>query len=843
MGDALDKAGESSSSGQLVRAPLVPLAVALAAGCVAGRYLPAAAGLWMLLGVAGLIVSMATLARARLRAMTTAGILAAVVSLGAVRMQQAWYSLARDDIATYTGPQNILATIRGRVASFPQLFSTKVEFGYQPAPRVEFLLDADEILTNTHPSDAPPVWRNASGLVRVSIEEPSLAQKPGQRVELQGWLGRYNPPANPGQYDTAEAARRNGTSVWFRAPSQRCVQTLAYDSGVLSSLLWRWRALARQHLLETGDLESGLLVNALILGERDASLQTLNRTMQQAGVAHFLSISGTHLGVFLGFVYLLCRMLFLRPRTSAGVALAVLGVYLLLAESSPPLLRSAIMAAAILGSVITGRRGSMPNALGLATILLLLIDPRQLLQPGFQLSFIIVAGLIFLFHPVRRMLFGRWLRRRGLIVFRSDQRLRRWIHYSLVNRMIDALTLSITCYVVAAPVVMVQFGVFSPWAIVLNLVLFPLVAAVLVPGYLSMMLAWPTPNLAQAVGRIAGGAAELLARVTDAFRVLPYLHLPTRPVGVVWCLLGYATLLAVLFARQQRRRWILAAVLAGAFIAVTVWTQLPARTDDAQLDLLAIGAGQCAVLQTPDGKTYLLDAGTRSGFDASQRVLKPFLREMRLPAPRTAFVSHANADHYSILPDLGREGKLQTLYVCDYFRNNDNPYDPANHLLDLLHADGVTVRTLRRGDTLSLGDRTSVDVLWPSEGRVGLSANDTSLVLRITCDDKRILLPGDLSEVGQSELLRQPEQLRADVLVLPHHGGWCKTLPAFVEAVHPSVILVSGNRDPQGPDAGGEMVRVFYQSLRSKYRFFSTARNGWVRLRFGRGGQSVQTMR
>ncbi|MBN1553898.1 MAG: ComEC/Rec2 family competence protein [Phycisphaerae bacterium] len=843
MGEVLDNAGLPSPPGRLVRAPLIPLAGALAAGCLLGRYLPSPVTLWMLMGVTGLIVAVLTFRKPRLRALTTGAILSAVLAVGAMRMDQTWYSVSRDDILTYTDRSKILATIRGRVASFPQIYSPGVEFGYRPEPKVVFLLEAEDILTDAGHAGKTATWRKATGLVRVSVDEPYSPHQPGERLEIQGWLGRFNPPSNPGQYDTAAAARRGGTWVWFRAPSRRCLHTIPPTDSRWTTALWRCRAMFRQHLLETGDLQSGRLLNALILGERDASLGTLNRTMQQAGVAHFLSISGLHLGVFLGFVYLLCRLLFLRPRTAAIVCLVVLGAYLFLAQARPPLLRSAIMAACLLAGVIAGRPGSSINALGLATILLLLIDPRQILQPGFQLSFTIVAGLIFLYRPMRELLFGRRLRRRGLVVFRDDQRVRRWLHFTVVNWLIDAVTLAMTCYVVAAPLAAVQFGVFSPWAIVLNLVLFPWVVAVLVPGYVAMALSWPAPNLSAAVARLAGGAADVLARIVEFFHILPGLSFSMHPVGVGWLMLCYAALIAVLFARRQPKRRILAGALIAVLAGVTVWTRLPARTRDAQLDLLAVGAGQCVVLQTPEGKTFLLDAGTRSGFDVYPRVLAPFLREMRLPAPRAAFVSHANADHYSALPDLARDTGLEMLYVCEYFQRDANPYSASRRMLEVLHAEGTTSRNLRRGDSVPLGERTRIDVLWPPVGREGLTTNDTSLVLRVTCDDRRVLVPGDLDETGQAELLKEPALLKADVLILPHHGGWEKTLPAFVEAVGPEIILVSGHREPKGPSTAKAEVREFYDSLRRKYRYYTTPRHGWIRLRFGRGGQHIQTMR
>lgn len=845
MGNVLGNSGGLEPRVRRVRAPLVTLAGALVAGCLAGRYLPTSVTLWSALGGAGLIVAAASLARPRLHALATAALLLAVLAVGAVRMRQAYFSVSRDDLVTYTGQAKTLSTIRGRVVSFPQIFSPNVEFGYRPQPRVAFLLRAEGVLTDVGHAGKTPAWRNVTGLVRVSIDEPYTLFRPGEKLTLQGWMGRFRSPANPGQYDTAAVARFRGTRVWFRVPTDRCVRVnnTAGDDGFCTRMLWRIRALFRQHLIETGDLQSGQLLSALILGERHPALEKLNRTMRRAGIAHFLSISGLHLGVFLGFVYLLCRVLFLAPRTSAIVALVVLAAYLLLATPRPPLLRSAIMASCLLAGVIVRRPGSSFNALGLAVLLLLLLDPRQLLQPGFQLSFLLVTGLLLLFRPVRSFLFGRWLRRRGLMVFRDDQRVRRWLYHSAAIWLIDAVTLAVTCYVLAAPLVAMRFGFFSPWAIALNLLLFPLVVAVLVPGYVSMALAWPAPNLAAAVGNLAGGAANLLARAVEAIHTLPGLSLTLRPMGLGWMVLCYATILAVLFARGRWRRWALAGALTATLVGLTTWTQRSAQSTEAQLDLLAVGAGQCAVLQTPSGKTYLLDAGTHSGFDAYHRVLAPFLREKRLPAPTTALLSHANTDHYSALPELARAGLLNTVYLSDYFRPTDNPYDAATKVLEILHANGVAVRRLQRGDHLQLDERTRIDVLWPPPGRTNLSLNDTSLVLRITCDELRVLVPGDLDETGQTELLNDPAQLQADALVLPHHGGWERTLPAFVEAVGPSVILVSASRDPKGPSTAKAEVREFYDSLRRKYRYYSTPRHGWIRLRFGRGGQSVQTMR
>ena len=146
--------------------------------------------------------------------------------------------------------------------------------------------------------------------------------------------------------------------------------------------------------------------------------------------------------------------------------------------------------------------------------------------------------------------------------------------------------------------------------------------------------------------------------------------------------------------------------------------------------------------------------------------------------------------------------------------------------------------------TVALDDRTRVEVLWPpAERRDGLSVNETSLVLRIVCDDQSVLLPGDIEAVGQSELARRGEVLACDALVLPHHGIWSEALPAFVAATAPRVVMASSARRPRAPLQATSHAGEFYSRLHSAYRYYTTPRNGWIHLAFGRGRLEVQATR
>jgi len=823
-----------SASGPVMRMPLAAPAIALAAGVMQGMIAPMTLGFWIVLGAVGLAIAISTFGAKRLHLVSTVAALVAAAAVGAVHAQLSGASVAENHIATFTPHSPMPATVRGRIITAPQILKSGPQVGYARPNRTSFILQADSIGPETDS-------RETSGLVRVTIAAAPVSLIPGQRVELLGRIGRFSGPDNPGQMDWSQFARRNRVFVRMSVPSESGAKILG-DSEMSppARALWRIRASTRQHLLACGDSDSGHLLGALIFGERDPALRSLNDTMARSGIAHFLSISGLHLGVFLGFVYFMCGLAQLSPRRSALVVLVVLGAYLLLAEPRAPLLRSAIMAAALCISVITHRRYASLNALAAAAIVLLIIDPMQILSAGFQLSFAIVIGLILLHEPLRQFLFGRWLGRRGLMVFRNNQAVRRWMWFRVGDAATSMVAMCLAAYITAAPLVAHHFGLFSPYAAVLSILVFPLVLAVLVPGYIAIALTWPMPNLASSVQSLALSAAEFLARAIEAIEHLPLLSIRLRPVGAAWTLLCYGAVVAVWRARRVRFGRPTAAVLLIATIGLGAYTQRtesPPSTGAARLDLLDVGSGQCAILRTSSGKTWLIDAGTQSGLDVWSQTLRPFLSSKRMPRPDGAFISHANTDHYNALVGLLAEGPLDTVYLNDYFgRRSDLPQAEAD-MINMLVDRRCEIVRLRAGSMVRLDPETSVEVLWPPASRpADLSTNDTSLVLRFVCGGRRVLFAGDLERGGQTQLLADETDLSADILVMPHHGAWSKSLPEFFNAVSPRVVLLSSSRGLGRYHSPNEARDEFIETLQKEHRCCETSRHGWIRLTFSKEG-------
>ncbi len=240
----------------LIRIPLIPFAIAMMFGILTSRYIPLPIGGWITLGAVSFIVAIATLRWEHLRVLTCIALGVCVFALGAGRFCVSYYSVGEDSIASSVPRgKSILATVRGRVESFPQLLSPEVEYGYRGNEKILFLLRATEIKTDVG-------WAPVSGLVRVSVNEPYKTFEPGDVVELVGSMGRFRSKANPGGYDARAAARVSGTWAWFRVKTSSGATVISRRSG-LDGWLWRMRAGVQQRLTESGDIESGQLLSAL----------------------------------------------------------------------------------------------------------------------------------------------------------------------------------------------------------------------------------------------------------------------------------------------------------------------------------------------------------------------------------------------------------------------------------------------------------------------------------------------------------------------------------------------------------------------------------------------------
>lgn len=241
---------------------------------------------------------------------------------------------------------------------------------------------------------------------------------------------------------------------------------------------------------------------------------------------------------------------------------------------------------------------------------------------------------------------------------------------------------------------------------------------------------------------------------------------------------------------------------------------------------LAVGHGQAIVLSSPDGKTYLFDGGSITNRDPGMRTIVPYLKHRGIQKLDAAFISHGDLDHYNALPEIAMAGLIKAVYANNGFSDRAKERQSPVKLVETLEKKRIPVKTTL--DPFPLGSYVVVKSIWPAAGQTvqTLSENDRSEVLLIAYAGKTILLSGDIETYAQQKIVELYPNLKADVLILPHHGSTTNLSDEFMQKIAGEIIIAS---------CAESRIANAYKSDNGQHVFY-TGRDGAVEVKIKTDG-------
>ena len=734
--------------------PLLALAIAFGAGC----FLGSAAGRLGGLALAALALALLVLAMAAPdRRAAGVALLGGALALGAAdaAAERLAYEAApliafADARDVEAGPVALQGTARGDLAVFPD--------------RAVLVLDVERIEEGGR-------GRVTQGRMRIDIggraRGPAILD--GDGLRLWATVGPITGFRTPGAFDAREAGFHDGVHARGAGKSQRLVEVRARGTGLAAGA-----ARLRQHaravfarFIPAGPEEG--LVRAMVLGDRTGIDDATADAFRAAGTYHVLALSGAQVALVAALLVGGLRWLGAGPATQAVVTVAAISFYALLVGGDVPVVRAAVMAAAVLLGRALELDGDTANLLGLAALVLLAHRPSNVADVGFQLSFAATLGIVLLTPPLVAGL--------PRLPLRAEL----------------AVAGSLAAQASLLPFLAAHFHRMAPASLVLNLLAVPLSSAVLVAGLALLLGASVVPPLAPLLGDLAWVLAHALRRSSDLATLAPALDWRVPALSFV-ALAAWAAGLARI---RDGRRTVGLGLLLAAQLAPAVEPDAPG---DGRLHLavLDVGQGDALVVRSPGGHSFVVDAGgsARGRFDLGERVVGPFLWSTGVRRLDTIVVTHAHPDHAGGVPFL-----LRAFGAREVWEGPAPRTDAAFRLLDEAIARArVGRRAVVRG-VVADWDGVSVEVLGPRPRPPPRSVrNDDSVVLALRFGEVRFLLTGDIEAAGEAELLRgERGALAAAVLKIPHHGSRSSSSREFVAAVGPILAVASaGARNPFG---------------------------------------------
>jgi competence protein ComEC len=516
------------------------------------------------------------------------------------------------------------------------------------------------------------------------------------------------------------------------------------------------------------DPDARALVPALVVGDDQSMSEQVTEDFRTCGLTHLAAVSGTNLTLVVGFLLVVARWAGVRARGLVVVGVVGVAGFVLLARPEPSVLRAAAMGSvALLGLGARGRDAGV-RALGVAVLVLLLLDPWLARSVGFALSTLATAGILFLGPPFRDALLA-WLPR--------------WAA--------EALAVPFAAQVACTPVVAAISGQVSLVAVVANLAVAVVVGPATVLGLLGGLLMLVLAPAGVVCGRLACWCAGWIVTVATHLARLPTAALDWAPGVLPVLVLGAVCLVVGLGAAPLLRRPGWAVPLCLVLVVVMV-RPLPSPGWPPRGWVLVacdVGQGDGLVLNAGGGAAVVVDAGP------DPPAIDACLDRLDVDALPVVLLTHFHADHVDGLPgvlDGRRVGELDVTGV-------DDPTYGAREVRTWASRARVPVRVPAYGEVRRVGD-VEWQVIGPvgtaasgEHGEEGSAANNASLVLLVEVRGVRVLLGGDMEPEAQQRLDASLPGLRADVLKVPHHGSRYQD-PDLLDGLGARLAVVSVGR-------------------------------------------------
>jgi competence protein ComEC len=619
------------------------------------------------------------------------------------------------------------------------------------------------------------------GRVLVSIyqKDPDYTFAVGKGIQVSGLLEQPQTAGNPGGFDYRMYLRSVGIdSIMQVKPEEVMISEETINRFAHRIALFR-HGFEEELIKQIGKQQAGLTI-AMLFGDKSELEDEVYESFQRNGTAHILSVSGLHVGFLYGILMFLLGGK--RKPTSNGIILLILVFYGIVSGFCPSVTRALLMIGIHILSKILCRPYDLLSSAGIAASILLIQNPYSLFHTGFQLSFLAVILMGWIFPVIGSLL------PKG--------------HILSMLLPIPALQAAM------APYTAFLFNYFSFGAFLANfgVVFF---SGILIPVGLLAMISY---QLSESFFEVSAIFIDLCIRCVVWCNDIAYAGgrtcMDVISPSVFILVVAYGLLLfglsetgRVLWIRKKYKAIVWVLILCVASAGILDW-KTENGFDQADAVFVDVGQGDCLHIRTPSGKNILIDGGGKESFDVGKRIVKPYLLKNGVKKIDLAIVTHLDIDHYEGVRSLAAEGMVESLGLYD-----------GNQLLEkrILRETELKkdqLRYLHQGDRITVDSFLWLEVLYPAEKShsvyeseiLAKEENPRSLVVRVHLGKYRILMTGDLDAQAEGDVLslQKDEKAEADILKICHHGSKYSTSDIFLQAVNPRIAVFQTGKNNYG---------------------------------------------
>ena len=681
-------------------------------------------------------------------------------------------------------------------------------------------------------------------LVYIGSESDTEGLCLGETLTVSGRFESFPHAMNPGQFDAYDYYTSKGYEAKL---TDAQILTRSGTCSPVKEALRRLRLKMKERIHAVCPEKEASVLCDLLLGDKEGIDKETKELYQNNGIAHILSISGLHISILGMGCFSLLRKLRCRHIPAALASAGILALYLVMTGMSVSATRAVGMFVIRMLAFPAKRTEDPLTSLSVMAAIVLILDPGSIRNVSFLLSYGAALGIYTFLPSLNALVFTGKEKQRFYEEDTLKKRLRD-ISRRIASALLHSFVSSLGIILFTLPVQLYFFYRVSIFAVFLNLLILPCMSLLVFSGMILMV-----PGLGF-VGKLSCLLLSLFEFLCRCAESLPH-HTwnPGRPGKTfiaLYCLIvtlliisgrmitafrnGYILRMLPYFSRKGKRRIrvvngitqkadegrirpaFILTVLCTALMLVLIAFPLPVRNSCTQL---YIGQGNCNVMVTDAGETYIFDGGSSSEKNTGQYIILPFLRCNGLSTINGIFISHSDEDHINGVLELIENAdtwnlNIRGVYITPQMRSDGTAN--TEHLLKACTAAGVPVTYISAGDAWKSGD-TYFTCLHPAADYVPEDPNAGSMCILVNFSSPgsshavpyegtenansgfTLLVPGDVQGSGETDLSQAIDEAlggrRLDVYITAHHGSSGTTTDAFLEVTHPRLAINSAGLD------------------------------------------------
>ena len=684
--------------------------------------------------------------------------------------------LSPNDLRLVFGDKPVLTNVRGRLVETPyqRVRGDPENEQWRSLARIDVRAVQRE----------DGLWQPASGLVMVSTPEtlPPFLFK-GRLVEINGVLRPPDGPVAEGLFDYRNYLQRLGVYYQLSVRSAEDWKPLSLPSR--APLVDRFTAWSKKTLaLGLAEEDEPLhLLWAMTLGWKTALNGEVAEPFMRSGTMHIFAISGLHVALISGILVSLLRLVRVTRAWCGTIVIPLLWAYAYVTGWQASAVRSTVMMSVVIFGWSLRRPSDLLNSLAAAAFLILLWDPQQLFQAGFQLSFFVVLSLALL-EPIAKQV------RQSLSL--SDPFLprelmpawKRWLETSL-RWLIASVMTSLAAWVGSIPLVAYYFHLVTPISLLANMIVVPLSGFALASNMASLLIGGWWAWAAEAFNHGAWWWMRCMVAVSEWSANAPAAWFYVAAPSLLFFIGYYGLMVSIAAGFWQRKRARICVTAALALVSALWLRQVLSQRSLTRLTVLPLNGGNAIYFKPSVGKNRLLiDCGNEV---SAEFVVRPFLASRGVNSLTRLLLTHGDLKHVGGLPVLDHAFKVKEILTSPMeFRS------PAYRQIQQQSREtGRLMTFIGRGDHIG-----PWAVIHPADGDHFAHADDGAVAMRTSIAGTGVLLLSDLGKAGQNVLMNRQPDLRADIVVtgLPTQSE--PLAEALLDAVQPKVIIITDAEYP-----------------------------------------------